>query len=75
MVYFDHILHTYTCQHSLTNGMRNHLFDGQGIAEQNISCFPMHMLRLNMAATSLKMLCKHLYLVKCYDTYWIKNSK
>ena len=26
-----------------------------------------HMLRRNIAATLLKMLCKNLYLVKCYD--------
>ena len=26
MVYFYHILHTYTCQYSLATGMRNHLF-------------------------------------------------
>ena len=25
MAYFDYILHTYTCQHSLTTGMRNPL--------------------------------------------------
>ena len=33
MVYFDHILHTYACQHSLTTVMQNHLFDGRGFAE------------------------------------------
>ena len=37
MVYFDHILHTYACQHSLATGMRNHLFDGRGFAEHQSS--------------------------------------
>ena len=26
MIYFDHILHTYACQRSITTDMRNHLF-------------------------------------------------
>ena len=37
MVYCDHILHTYACQHSLTTGMQNHFFDGRGFAEHQSS--------------------------------------
>ena len=31
MVYFDQILHTSACQHCLTTGMRNSLFEGQAL--------------------------------------------
>ena len=37
MVYFYHILHAYAWQHSLTTGMRNHLFDRHVFAEQSSS--------------------------------------
>ena len=36
MVYFDQILHTYAYQHSLTNGLQNHIFNGRGFGEHNI---------------------------------------
>ena len=46
-----------------TNLMKCWKFYGKFISTSEIE----HMLRRNIAATLLKMLCKNLYLVKCYD--------
>ena len=37
MVYFDQILHTNACQHYLTTGMCNSLFDGRGFPAHHFS--------------------------------------
>ena len=37
MVYFNHIVHAYACQHCLTTVSRNSLFDGKGFAEHQFS--------------------------------------
>ena len=36
---FDQALHAYSCQHSLTTGMQNHIFGGRGFAEHQSRLF------------------------------------
>ena len=62
MVYFYHILHTYSGQHSLTTGMWNHLFDRHGFTE------------IFNCSACCGLLAKILITLEPYGIVWILSS-
>ena len=67
VVYFDHILHAYTCQDSLTTGMQKHLLMDEGLLSISPACKillslePYGIFRSNSAHIFILILSSHRY--------------